>query len=67
MFNNAIGCNPILDAMMNSSRARPTPSFGRNETSNALSATATFTITFVFVFGIFLRSCSTTLNFNAPL
>jgi len=48
---NAIGWMPIVLVMMNSSRARPTPSTGREESPKACSGLPTFTKICVRVFG----------------
>ena len=58
---------PILDAMMNSSRARPTPFTGRNDCSKAMSGEAIFTIIFVFVSGSAPMECSRTEIFDLPV
>ena len=42
--SSAIGCVRTCVLMMNSSRARPTPSFGRNDKENASAGFATFII-----------------------
>ncbi|CRR49572.1 hypothetical protein PAERUG_P45_London_17_VIM_2_12_12_05373 [Pseudomonas aeruginosa] len=41
-FSNALGCTPIMRLMMNSRRARPTPSFGNWAKSKARSGLPTF-------------------------
>ena len=58
---------PMTEAIINSSRASPTPEFGRNDFSKAVSGVAMFIIIFVFGSGIFFTSCSIISNFKLPL
>ena len=68
-FSNSIsasGCMPMCDAIMNSSRASPTPSHGVWPCVNTCSGTATFIMILVRVLGITLISVLSILNFNLP-
>ena len=46
-WSSAIGCARMCDPMMNSSRASPTPSFGRRDSPNASAGLPTFIMIFV--------------------
>ena len=52
--------------MMNSSRARPTPSLGSWQKSKASCGLPTFIASFTGIFGILSRETSTTSKWSLP-
>jgi hypothetical protein len=63
----AFGWTPIVLEMMNSSRARPTPSLGSWQKSNASCGLPTFIAIFTGIFGMRESSTSTCSYSSLPL